>query len=105
MIAYSVSQRTAEFGLRVAMGAQRSDVLKLVLMQAAKLVLSGTTLGVGLGLVLARVLKNLIYEVSPADPLTFSAVALMVIAIAVLACYVPARKATQADPMIALRAE
>jgi len=105
VIAYSVSQRTAEFGLRVAMGAQRSDVLRLVLMQAAKLVLSGTALGVGLGLVLARVLKNLIYEVSPADPLTFSSVALMVIAIAVLACYVPARKATQADPMIALRAE
>ncbi len=105
VIAYSVSQRTAEFGLRVAMGAQRSDVLRLVLMQAAKLVLSGTVLGVGLGLVLARVLKNLIYDVSPADPVTFSAVALVVIAIAVLACCVPARKATRADPMIALRAE
>jgi len=105
VIAYSISQRTAEFGLRMAMGAQRSDVLRLVLMQAAKLVLTGTVLGIGLGLLLARVLKNLIYEVSPADPLTFSAVALMVIAIAVLACYVPARKAMQADPMVALRAE
>jgi putative ABC transport system permease protein len=58
-----------------------------------------------LGLTLARVLKNLIYDVSPADPLTFTAVGLIVVAIAVLACYVPARKATRADPMIALRAE
>ena len=105
MIAYSVSQRTAEFGLRMAMGAQQSDVLRLVMMQAAKLVLSGTVLGIVLGLTLARVLKNLIYNVSPADPMTFSAVGLIVVAIAVLACYLPARKATHAGPMAALRAE
>jgi predicted permease len=105
VIAYSVSQRTAEFGLRVAMGAQRVDVLRLVLMQAARLVLTGTMLGIVLGLTLGRVLKSLIYEVNPADPLTFTAVGPLVIAVAVLACYVPARKATQADPMTALRAE
>ena len=80
-------------------------MLSLVLRQAAKLVLAGTAIGVILGLALSRVLKNLIYEVSPADPLTFTAVGFLVIAIAVLACYIPARKATKADPMIALRAE
>jgi predicted permease len=105
VIAYSVSRRTVEFGLRVAMGAQRSDVLRLVLMQASKLVLSGTVLGIVLGLGLARVLKSLIYDVSPTDPLTFTAVGFVVVAVAAVACYVPARRATQADPMIALRAE
>jgi ABC-type antimicrobial peptide transport system permease subunit len=89
----------------MALGAQRLDVINLVLVQAAKLVLTGTVLGLLLALTLARVLKSLIYDVSPADPLTFGSVGLMVIAIAVLACYIPARKATKADPMIALRAE
>jgi predicted permease len=105
VISYSVSQRTSEFGLRVALGAQRFDVLRLVLTQAAKLVLAGTAIGLILALTLARVLKNLIYDVSPADPLTFVSVGLMVIAIAVLACYIPALKATRANPMTALRAE
>ncbi len=105
VISYSVSQRTSEFGLRVALGAQRVDVPRLVLTHAAALVLAGTALGVVFALVLARVLKSLIYDVSPADPLTFASVGLMVIVIAVLACYIPARKATKADPMIALRAE
>ena len=105
VISYSVSQRTPEFGLRMALGAQRLDVIRLVLAQAAKLVLTGTVLGLLLALTLARVLKNLIYDVSPADPVTFGAVGLTVIAIAVLACYIPARKATKANPMIALRAE
>ncbi|HEX4068383.1 MAG TPA: ABC transporter permease [Acidobacteriaceae bacterium] len=105
VIAYSVSQRTPEFGLRMALGAQRLDVLRLVLMQAAGLILTGTASGVVLALIFARVLKSLIYEVSPADPLTFTSVGLMVIAVAILACYLPARRATKADPMIALRAE
>ena len=105
VISYSVTQRTPEFGLRMALGAQRLDVLRLVLTQAAKLVLSGTAIGVMLALVLARVLKSLIYEVSPTDPLTFTAIAFSVLAVAIVACYIPARKATEADPMIALRAE
>ena len=105
VISYSVTQRTSEFGLRVALGAQRLDVIRLVLAQAAKLVLAGTALGLILALTLARVLKSLIYNVSPADPLTFGSVGLMVIAIAVLACYIPAIKATRANPMTALRAE
>jgi predicted permease len=105
VIAYSVSQRTPEFGLRMALGARQFDVLRLVLVQAAKLILSGTAVGVLLALLLARALKSLIYGVSPADPLTFAAIGCSVIAIAIVACYIPAHKATQADPMIALRAE
>ena len=105
VISYSATQRTSEFGLRVALGAQRIDVIRLVLTQAARLVLAGTALGLVFALILARVLKNLIYNVSPADPLTFVSVGLMVIAIAVLACYIPALKATRANPMTALRAE
>ena len=89
----------------MALGAQRLDVLRLVLIQAAKLVLSGTAIGVILALVLARALKSLIYEVSPTDPLTFTAIGFAVIAVAIFACYIPARKATEADPMIALRSE
>ncbi len=105
VISYSVTQRTPEFGLRMALGAQRLDVLRLVLIQAAKLVLSGTAVGVILALVLARALKSLIYEVSPTDPVTFTAIGFSVITVAIFACYIPARKATEADPMIALRAE
>jgi predicted permease len=105
VISYSVTQRTPEFGLRMALGARRLDVLRLVLTQAGKLVLSGTVIGVVLALVMARALKSLIYEVSPTDPVTFTAIAFAVIAVAIFACYIPARKATKADPMIALRAE
>jgi len=105
VISYSVTQRTPEFGLRMALGAQRFDVLRLVLIQATKLVLLGTGTGVALALVLARALKSLIYEVSPTDPMTFTAIGFSVIAVAIFACYIPARKATEADPMIALRAE
>jgi predicted permease len=105
VIAYAVSQRTFEFGLRMALGARRFDVLRLVLLQAGKLILSGTVIGVLLALVMARGLKSLIYDVSPADPLTFTAIGFAVIVVAIVACYIPARKATEADPMIALRAE
>jgi predicted permease len=105
VIAYSVSQRTPEFGLRMALGAQRTDVLRLVLKQATKLVLTGTAIGVILALIMGRVLTSLIYDVSPADPLTFTVVGLGVIIIAIFACYIPALKATKTDPTIALRAE
>jgi ABC-type antimicrobial peptide transport system permease subunit len=105
VIAYSVSQRTPEFGLRMALGAQRTDVLHLVLKQATQLVLTGTAIGVILALIMGRVLTSLIYDVSPADPLTFTVVGIGVIIIAIFACYIPALKATKTDPMIALRAE
>jgi predicted permease len=105
VISYSVTQRRAEFGLRIALGAQRSDVLRLVLSQAAALVLAGTFVGLIVALTLSRVLRNLIYDVSAADPLTFASVAIIVIFVAIAACYIPARRATQSDPMNALRAE
>jgi len=105
VISYSVSQRIPEFGLRLALGAPPAGLLRLVIAQAAQLALAGTVLGIVAALTLARVLRSLIYNVSPADPLTFIAVGLMVISIALLACYIPARRATRANPMIALRAD
>jgi ABC-type antimicrobial peptide transport system permease subunit len=105
VISYSVSQRTHEFGMRIALGAESWDVLRLVLAQGLKLAILGVALGVVCALALARILANLLYEVSAADPITFATVSLGAIAIAVLACYVPARRATEADPMVALRCE
>ncbi len=105
VISYSVSQRIPEFGLRLALGAPASDVLRLVLAQAARLAFAGALLGVIAALALGRVLGSLMYNVSAADPLTFSAVGFGVIAIALVACYLPARRATKTSPMIALRAE
>jgi ABC-type antimicrobial peptide transport system permease subunit len=105
VVAYSVSRRTSEFGLRMALGAQRMDVLLLVLQQAAMLTLSGAVLGMAFALLAVRALKSMIYEVNPSDPLIFSAVGVFVIAMALAACCLPARKATKTDPMVALRGE
>jgi predicted permease len=105
VISYSVNQRMHEFGMRIALGAQPWDVLRLVLAQGVKLAVLGVGLGVVCALAIARILGSLLYEVSPADPITFAAVSFGAIAIAVLACYVPARRATEADPMVALRCE
>jgi predicted permease len=105
VIAYSVSQRTAEFGLRMALGAQQGDVVRLVVVHAARLTLAGVALGVVASLALGRVLKSLIFNVSTADPSTYSAVCFVVVAVALVACYIPALRATRADPMNALRAE
>jgi len=105
VISYSVSRRTAEFGLRMALGARHDDVLRLVLAQSARLAILGTGIGIVAALGLARELKGLIYNVSPADPATFFGVAALVVLVALIACYIPARRATHADPMNALRAE
>jgi predicted permease len=105
VISYAVSQRTAEFGLRMALGAQRGDLLRLVLGQGARLVIPGAILGVVLALGLGRAMKSLIYGVSPADPLTFVAVAGLVQLVALVASYFPARRAAGADPIRALRSE
>jgi predicted permease len=105
VISYSVSQRIPEFGLRLALGAPPRDLLRLVLAQAAQLAVTGAVVGVIAALALARVLRSLMYNVSPADPLTFMAVGFGVIAIALVACYLPARRATRASPMVALRTE
>jgi predicted permease len=105
VIAYTVGQRTPEFGLRLALGAQRGDLLRLVLAQSASLAVPGTVLGVLLALSLGRVMRSLIYGVSPADPLILTSVALLVLAVALIASYLPARRAARADPMASLRAE
>jgi predicted permease len=105
VISYAVSQRTHEFGLRMALGAQAGDVRRLVLRQGVKLALPGVALGIVGALALGRVLSSLLYEVSAADPLTFTAVPVAAIAVAALACYLPARRATVVDPANALRSE
>jgi ABC-type antimicrobial peptide transport system permease subunit len=105
VISYSVSQRIPEFGLRLALGAPPRQVLRMVLVQAVRLALGGAVIGLVFALTMARVLRSLIYNVSPADPLTFISVAILVISIAMLAFYLPARRAARANPMAALRAD
>jgi predicted permease len=105
VMSYSVGQRIHEFGVRMALGAKPSDVVGLVVRQGLRLALAGVALGIVSALALGRVLNSLLYGISAGDPLTFTAVSFVAIAMAWLACYVPARRATGVDPMIALRSE
>jgi putative ABC transport system permease protein len=105
VLSYSVAQRTHEIGVRMALGAEHRDVLRLVLGQGIPLICIGIMLGLGGALVGARLLTSLLFGVRPSDPLTFILVALLLAAVALLACYLPARRAVKVDPMVALRYE
>jgi putative ABC transport system permease protein len=105
LLAYSVAQRTGEFGVRQALGAQSSDILKLVIGQGMRLVAVGLVLGLTVSFVLSRLITKLLFGVSATDPLTFTGIAFSLAVISMVACWLPARKAARVDPMIALRYE
>jgi putative ABC transport system permease protein len=105
VVSYSVSQRTHEIGVRMALGAERGDVLKIVVVERLRSVLIGTGIGVAASIGLTRFLQTMLFGVKPTDPMTFVAVALVLLVVAWLACYIPTRRASKVDPMVALRYE
>jgi ABC-type antimicrobial peptide transport system permease subunit len=105
VMTYLVSQRTREIGVRLALGASRFEVFRLILGRGAALAAGGALLGVGGAMWLTRLMENLLFGISASDLVTFIAVPLLLMAVALLACYVPARRAMRTDPVTALRAE
>ena len=105
VMAYSVTQRTQEIGVRMAVGAQRWQVCWLILKRGLLQLAVGLTLGLAGTLALSRVLRRMVIQITPTDPLTFAAITLLLTVVSIAACLVPARKATQVDPVVALRAE
>jgi len=105
VLATSVSRRTQEIGVRLALGAQRGDLLRMVVRQGMVLAMSGLLMGLAAALLLTRWLSSMLFQVTPRDPVTFGGVALILVSVALLACYIPARRATRVDPIVALRYE
>jgi predicted permease len=105
VMAYSVSRRTREIGVRMALGARPTDVLAMILGQGVRTILVGLAIGLAASLGLTRAISSLLFGIAPGDPLTFAVVSLLLISVALLACYVPARRAAKLDPMVALRCE
>jgi predicted permease len=105
VVAYSVSQRTHEIGVRVAIGARPADVVRMVLAEGGRLAFTGVVIGSAMAFAGARLIRGLLFDVSPTDPLTFAGVGIGLLAVALVASYIPARRATRVDPMMALRGE
>jgi putative ABC transport system permease protein len=105
LISYAVTQRTREIGIRVALGAQREDILRMVIAEGSGAVLAGIAIGLAAALVLTRVMASLLYGVKPTDGITVASVAILLAIIALAACAIPARRATRVDPIVALRYE